>query len=238
MRFFLSFVLVSLSFSVLAAEPDLRTIREKLKNKFPGMSVEGVSKSPVPGLYEIEMGSQIAYISEDGRYLVVGHIIDVESRANLTEKRQQRVLKRIIANLNEKEMIIIGPKKAVRTLTIFTDVDCPYCARLHQDVPTLNKHGVKIRYLLYPRNGLKSSTYKKSVAVWCAKDRIKAIGLAKAGKKIAMKTCKNPVAAHYKLGQKIGIRGTPAIVVDDGRLIGGYVPAAKLLSMLGISTKK
>ena len=133
-------------------------------------------------------------------------------------------------------MIVIGPDKPKRTLTVFTDVDCGYCAKFHLDVPALNKQGVKVRYLFYPRTGINSESYRRAVAVWCADDRVKAIGIAKAGGKLNMKTCPNPVASHYQLGQRLDINGTPSIFLDDGKVLPGYVPAPRLLGILGLKS--
>ena len=140
--------------------------------------------------------------------------------------------------IGESKMIVFGPASPKRTLTVFTDVDCPYCARLHQEVPQLTAAGVKVRYLLFPRAGVGSETYKRSVAVWCAKDRAKALATAKAGGKIDMKTCPNPVDEHLKLGAEVGVEGTPALVFDDGRVVPGYAPAAQLLAALGLAGEK
>jgi thiol:disulfide interchange protein DsbC len=131
----------------------------------------------------------------------------------------------------------MGPEKAKRTITVFTDVDCPYCSKFHLDVPELNKQGVKVRYLFYPRAGTNSETFRRTVAVWCAKDRVKAIGIAKAGGNVDMKTCTNPVEKHFQLGQRLGVDGTPTIFVDDGKKLPGYVPAPRLLGMLGITAE-
>jgi thiol:disulfide interchange protein DsbC len=118
---------------------------------------------------------------------------------------------------------------------VYTDVDCPYCARFHRDVPALNEAGVKVRYLLFPRTGVGSESYHKAVSVWCASDRVKVVGIAKAGGKVEPKKCDNPVEKHMELGAEIGIQGTPAIVFDNGKMLPGYVPAPQLLAQLGLA---
>lgn len=216
---------------------DVDAINRIVSRSLPRLVFEKVRAAPVPGLCEALIDTEVFYVSTTGEYLMVGNLIEISSGENLTRQRKAGIVKEIIGQLDEKQMINIGPTKPKRTITVFTDVDCPYCARLHQDVPQLNKKGVNVRYLLYPRNGINTSTYKKSVSVWCAKDRIKAIGIAKAGGKLKDRICANPVADHYDLGQRLGITGTPTLILDDGTRIGGYVPAPRLLTMLGLSGK-
>jgi thiol:disulfide interchange protein DsbC len=141
-------------------------------------------------------------------------------------------VKQAFEGVGDKNMIVMAPKETRSTITVFTDVDCPYCARLHQDVPELNRNGIKVRYLLYPRAGEGSKTYRRSVAVWCAPDRIKAVGIAKNGGQLEMRTCANPVDDHYRLGERLGISGTPTIFLENGKKIPGYVPASQLIAIV------
>lgn len=221
------------------ADKDMDRLKDALGKKFPGLSQENLDSlrpAPVRGLYEMVVGTRVVYVSRDGNHMLMGSLIDLRTRKNLTELRRKELLVKVLAGIPEKDMIIMGPKKPKRTMTVFTDVDCQYCAKLHLDVPELVKGGVRIRYLLYPRTGLKSETYRRSVAVWCADDRVEAVGRAKAKKKIEMKTCPNPVADHFKLGRKVGITGTPAIILDDGAMVKGYVPAPRLLKIMGLGS--
>lgn len=220
----------------LAAEKiDTARLKSNLSRSFPELAHANVRPSPIKGLVMLEFDGQVAYSTEDGKYLLLGDIVDVASRTNLTEDERGKQIMKLFDEVGEQNMIVIGPADAKRTLTVFTDVDCTYCARLHQEVPELNRNGVKVRYLLFPRGGIGSSTYKKSVAVWCSDDRIKAIGIAKSGGKVDMKTCENPVERHYRLGERVGVSGTPTLYLDDGRKIGGYVPVAKLLPLMGVA---
>jgi thiol:disulfide interchange protein DsbC len=217
-----------------AAEPDLDKLRGELARSIPEAASGTLRASPVAGLYELDLNGELVYVSADGKFLVLGDIVDIKARTNLTRAQRERSIARALDAIGEQNMIVIGPAKARRIVTVFTDVDCPYCVRLHQEVPELNRNGVKVRYLLYPRSGLGGETFKRSVAVWCAADRAKAIGIAKAGGKLDMKSCDNPVQKHFELGMKLHIEGTPAVFLDDGRQVGGYLPAAKLLGALGI----
>jgi len=218
--------------SALAGDAVLERIKAGLAKTFPEVAQGTLRPSPVPGLYELVLDAQVYYISADGKHLVVGDVIDVASRDNLTESARQKQVSQLLGHVADADTIAIGPKKPRHSITVFTDVDCPYCARLHQDVPELNRRGIKVRYLLYPRAGAGSETYRRSVAVWCATDRVKAIGIAKNGGRLDMKKCDNPVDQHYRLGTRLGISGTPTIFLENGRKIPGYVPAAQLAAIV------
>lgn len=226
-------IVAMLSISAVARAGDVpQAIYDQLNKVAPGYDPAGVQLSPIPGLYEFIADGHILYISADGRYVVSGDVIDMETRTNLTKQKQGAMTLAAIDELGEDQMIIFGDAKAAHTLTIFTDVDCPYCAMMHKEVPKLNAAGVRVRYLLYPRAGLNSPTYKKSVSVWCADDRKKAIGIAKSGGAIEARSCDNPVAKHLKLGELVGVSGTPTLVLEDGRVLPGYLPADRLISIL------
>lgn len=228
-------VLVCWPMSLVAADAGLAAVKEKVAKRLPSVSVEGMRESKaMTGWYELEHGMQLLYISADAKHLFLGDLIDLESQANLSEAWREQTARREIDALGEDNMIVMGPKDAKRTITVFTDVDCPYCAKLHLEVPELTQSGVKVRYLLFPRHGVQSETYRKSVAVWCAADRAKAVGIVKAGGTIDMKTCGNPVEAHYRLGLRLRVNGTPTIFLDNGKMLGGYVPSARLLTILDL----
>lgn len=223
-------------FSATAGEQEVKQIKAELERAFPELKSASVKPSPVSGMYEVEHDSKIFYTTSDGKYLFMGDVMDLRAQTNLTEARRAAIRTRLLDAVGEQNMIVIGPDKPKRTLTVFTDVDCGYCAKFHLDVPALNKQGVKVRYLFYPRTGIGSESYKRAVAVWCADDRVKAIGIAKARGKLDMKTCANPVESHYQLGQRLDVGGTPTIFLDDGKLLPGYVPAPRLLAILGLKS--
>ncbi|GAB4509864.1 MAG: DsbC family protein [Sulfuricaulis sp.] len=235
---FLLFVFFCLGFAfpASAGEQEVKQIKAELVRAFPELKAANVKPSPVSGMYEVEFDSKIFYATSDGKYLFMGDVMDLRSQSNLTETRRSTIRTRLLDEVGEQNMIVIGPDKPQRTLTVFTDVDCGYCAKFHLDVPALNKQGVKVRYLFYPRTGIGSESYKRAVAVWCADDRAKAIGIAKAGGKLNMKTCANPVESHYQLGQRLDIGGTPSIFLDNGKVLPGYIPAPRLLAMLGLKS--
>ena len=214
-----------------ANEVDTNTeekIRNSLKMLLPGLTPDTVNATPVPGLYELTFGPRIVYITEDGRYLVQGKLVDLETRKEITDERLSALKLDAMNKIGEGQMVVYGPEAPRHTVTVFTDIDCGFCRRLHSEMEQYNKQGIAIRYLFYPRAGIGSDSYAKSVSVWCADDRHAAMDLAKAGKDIPPRSCENPVDAHYELGQQMRIQGTPAIVLSDGEIVPGYVPPAKL----------
>jgi thiol:disulfide interchange protein DsbC len=238
LRTILGALCVLLLSHAVQADDNIEKLKQSLQKRMSEISITELKPAPIPGLYEMVFGTRVAYVSADGRYMIMGDLIDLDSRSNLTAKRRGALVLKSIDDLGEANMIILGPANPKRTLTVFTDVDCPYCARLHQEVPKLTQAGVKVRYLLYPRAGKGSETYRRSVAVWCAADRAKAFGIATSGGKLEMKSCSNPVDENIRLGKEVDVEGTPTIVLDDGRVLPGYAPAADLLVALGLADGK
>ncbi|MFZ0254395.1 MAG: DsbC family protein [Gammaproteobacteria bacterium] len=219
--------------TITLAEETPPRLLESINQLLPGMKPERVSQSPIPGLYEVMYNPRlILYVHEDGKYVIQGELLNLKTQANLTEERRKQARLKIIEGLGEDSMIVFAPEKTAHTITVFTDVDCGYCRKLHQEVNELTRHGIKVRYLAFPRAGIGSPTYEKMVSVWCAKDRQQAITDAKAGSNVPTQHCDNPVQAHYEAAQQMGISGTPAMVLDDGGMQPGYVPADQLIKLL------
>jgi thiol:disulfide interchange protein DsbC len=198
-----------------------------------GAQPDSVAPTAIPGLYEIVVGGQVLYLSADGRFVVQGEILDLDTRANLTDTRRGELRGKTIEAVGEDQMVIFAPEGPVKhTVTVFTDIDCGYCRKMHEQMPTYHQEGIKIRYLWFPREGVGSASYNKSVAVWCADNRQEALTRAKRGENVELKTCENPVRAQYELGQKLGVRGTPSLILESGEMIPGYVPPAQLAELL------
>ncbi|WP_319380010.1 DsbC family protein [Thiomicrorhabdus sp.] len=198
-----------------------------------------VKPSVIPDIYEVQAGLTIVYLSADGKYMFNGGLIDLQSRANLTEKTQDGLRKLAMAAIPESSMIVYpakGLKKGEkgRFLTVFTDVDCPYCVKFHHQVAALNDAGVTVRYLAYPRAGVGSSAYLKAVSIWCADDPNKAMDTMMDDRKVVPKSCTNPVKDHMDKARYFQVNGTPNIILDDGQLLPGFVPIKKLLPIMGI----
>ena len=210
----------------------------KLKALRPDIPIERVSPSPLPGIYQLELsGGTVFYGTEDGRYLFAGDLYELgdDDLVNLAEQGRVEKRQELMASVDVDDMVVFPPsgqRKAV--ISVFTDVDCGYCRKLHQEVPRLNELGVEVRYLAYPRAGVGSRAYQKIVSAWCAEDPNDAITALKAGEEIPDIDCANPVSAQYELGHEVGVSGTPAIVLEDGRLLPGYMPAEQLAQAIGI----
>jgi thiol:disulfide interchange protein DsbC len=189
-----------------------------------GSKVEDLRPSPIPGLYEFSQGADVSYLTADGKFFLDGNVYDMATRENLTEGLRTKARVAMINAVPESQMLIFSPKNPQYTITVFTDVDCGYCRKLHSEMSELNRLGVRVRYMFYPR----------TEAVWCATDRNEALTRAKAGGPVdTSKSCgPNPVAREYALGQSIGVRGTPAIVTETGDYINGYMPPRDLLEQI------
>ncbi len=199
---------------------------------FPGAKPDSIGESSMPGLYEVVFGTQVAYVSNDGRFVFRGDIIDLKKGENLSENSRRKARLNVLATLDEKDMIVFSPKELKHTVSVFTDIDCGYCRKLHSQIENYNKLGIKIRYMSYPRAGIDSPSYKKAVSVWCSKDRKKAITEAKEGKAISSEACKDPVKQHIAAAEKLGLRGTPLLILEDGGMYPGFVPPDKLIQVL------
>jgi thiol:disulfide interchange protein DsbC len=216
--------------SGMAADaPELDTLKEALGGQEP----DTVRDAPVKGLYEVVIGPQLYYLSEDGRYVVNGSVIDLEQGTDVTEPRRAEIRSDVVDNVGEQNMVIFAPdSEAKHTVTVFTDIDCGYCRKLHNEIHQYNEAGIRVRYLFFPRSGPQTESYFKAVSVWCADDRLNAMTRSKLGETIETRSCENPVDEHYELGKRIGVTGTPAILTESGQLIPGYIPAAKLSQAL------
>jgi thiol:disulfide interchange protein DsbC len=212
--------------------PDPRVALVKLLPA--GSKVEDLRPSPIPGLFEFSQGADVSYLTADGKFFLDGNLYDMATRENLTEDLRTKARVALINAVPESQMLIFSPKNPVYTITVFTDVDCGYCRKLHSEMAELNRLGVRVRYMFYPRTGPNTDSWRKAEAVWCAADRNDALTRAKAGGPVDMsKTCgPNPVAREYALGQSIGVRGTPAIVTESGDYISGYLPPHDLVEQI------
>ena len=236
----LSTVLFSLFVSnVSMAKGDdavLTALKAKLKTTFKS-EPDSIKESVVAGMYEVIYGTEVVYLSSDGKYFLSGNLIDMQTRENVSDRAKESIRQTILARKDNKP-VIFKAKNEKHKLTVFTDIDCPYCAKLHREVPALNEKGITIEYLMFPRAGLNSPSFTKAVSMWCADDNKKSMTDAKERKPIADKTCDNPIKDQYLLGQEMGVTGTPALVTSSGKLIPGYMPADRLAAMLEAEAKK
>ncbi|GAC1662816.1 MAG: DsbC family protein [Steroidobacteraceae bacterium] len=207
--------------------------RTEVASRIPGTRPDQLRATPVPGVYELTRGTDIAYVSTDGKYAFSGDMIALTTDDNLTEMHRREIRARMLTAIPESEMLIFGAPDAKYTVTVFTDVDCAYCRKLHSQIAEYNRLGVRVRYLLYPRSGPGSPSWIKAEQVWCADDRKEALTRAKLGQELKNKPCaSNPVARFHALGQEFALQGTPDIVLADGEMLPGYVPPAELVQHL------
>ncbi|HLT92052.1 MAG TPA: DsbC family protein [Woeseiaceae bacterium] len=231
----LAAALVASSVALAQDAAEIDRVRTKAVESFQGINAEDVQPSPVPGWYTIRKGTVVAYISADGRYLLEGELFDIDRKVNLTEETRNRVRVSLMSEISDEQAIVFSPDKVEHTVTVFTDVYCTYCRRFHDQIDDYLARGIEVRYLLYPRDGPGSRSWTTAERVWCAPDRNEALTLAKLDREFPSGQCDaSMVGTHYSLGHEVGLRGTPALVLEDGTLISGYVPPDELdLRMAG-----
>jgi thiol:disulfide interchange protein DsbC len=228
------FWLLSLVAMTAQADEVSERLAARMAKIFPKEKINDVAASPVPGLYEVVVGASLFYVSSDGRYVVHGDLIDLDAHVNVSDQRRAQARKQAFETMDEKGFIDFPSKLAEtkKTLYVFTDIDCGYCRKMHAEVGRLNEAGFRVRYLAFPRSGLEGESYDKAVGVWCASNRQEALTKAKLGMLVESSKCDNPVAQEYELGNAMGVTGTPAVYTDQGKQIGGYLPADDMIKML------
>ena len=209
-----------------------KTITDAIHKLVPGAQVESIDTSPLPGMYTVVASGQVVYVSGDGKYLMQGSLYDLADRRDLTSARMDDVRKTALAKMSPAKHIEFAPKDPKYHVTVFTDIDCGYCRKLHSHIAEYNKDGIAVDYLFFPRTGIGSPSYDKAVSVWCAKDQKTALTEAKDGQDPKPAKCDNPVATEFSLGQQLGVTGTPTIIAKDGSVIGGYLTPQQMLQQL------
>lgn len=212
-------------------------IESSLRKVLPDMKTDHIRPSPIPGISEVQVGPRLFYVTNDGRYLLQGSLIDLQTRKDISEERRKAFRLEAVNDLGEQNMIIFPAKNPRHTITVFTDVDCTYCRKLHKEINRYNDLGITVRYLLYPRSGADTPSYYKAVTVWCNENRQDALTRAKAGEKLKRVDCPNPVLSTIELGEEFGLQGTPAIILDDGEMVPGYVPPERLAQALDAAAR-
>ena len=214
-------------------------VRARVVSKLQGAKPEDVGPSPIPGLYEVTMGGLIAYVSGDGKYLVSGNVYDLDTQVNLTATRRNAARAKALAAAPEDQMIVFSPANAKMTVTVFTDVDCGFCRRFHNQIADINKAGIRVRYMMFPRSGPGTESWRKAEAVWCAADRRDALTRAKRGEEVKSKACKaeGAIQSQYSMGEDMGVEGTPAIFTQTGDYVGGFMTPDQLVKVIQESQK-
>ena len=237
-----------LVWQLVVAQPDnvdgtLEALRERLATSLAAatqnqLQIARVARTAMANIVEVELDSgEILYSSEDGNFIIAGDLYSAsaDGLVNLSAQRRQVKVADRIAAIPESEMILFTPEQIKATITVFTDVDCTFCRKLHAEIEQLNELGIEVRYMAYPRGGEQAESYQKMISVWCSSDRKKSLTQAKNGQNIPEFSCDNPVLKHYQLGNEFGIAGTPALIFPDGQVVPGYVEAQRLAAMLSIT---
>lgn len=225
------------------AEEGLDKVKESINKAWqtakPGIVINSIEKTEIPGIYKVSVGpSSNIYSTADGANFIVGDLFRVQPDkiTNVSEEARNGDRAKAVASVEDKDLVIFpakGDKKA--RLYVFTDVDCYYCQKLHQNMAKMNDLGIEVAYLGYPRAGIGSGAYKKIASAWCSKDRNDALTKLKNRQEIPENVCEgNPIAEQYNLGRQIGLSGTPALVLEDGELIAGFLEPEALAQRIGL----
>jgi thiol:disulfide interchange protein DsbC len=229
---FAAAVLLAGSFNLAAAEPDYDAVEAKLRTIVPMATTIALSETPVEGLLQAQINNDIVYVSNDGKYLVQGTLFDLDTRTNVTDQAKSSIRQALLKGVDTSGWISFSPENPEFELLVFTDIDCGYCRKLHEQIQGYMDEGIAIHYMAFPRAGIGSDSYDTYVSVWCADDQRAALTLAKSGGAPKPASCENPVQAQYELGREVGVTGTPALITSDGTLIPGYMKPADLKARL------
>jgi len=211
--------------------PEARA-REALRKVNPQIKIETIGAAPIAGFREAIVAGQVVYVSDDGKYLLQGTLYDIENKKNLGEASLAKLRTELLKSIPASDRIVFAPSNPKHTVIVFTDIECSYCRKFHDEIAEYNRQGIAVEYLAFPRAGLGSANFKNMVSVWCSADKKKALTDAKKDKPLLAKNCKNPVTMQYDLGLRMGLTGTPMILARDGTLLGGYLPPAQLRAAL------
>jgi len=213
-------------------DQDFNAVEAKIRALVPNAKTIAISETPIAGLLQVQINSDIVYVTANGQYLLQGQIMDIDTRANITDQAKSGIRLSLLADLKKDEQISFSPEKPKYDLIVFTDIDCGYCRKLHNQMAGYNDLGIAIHYMAFPRAGIGSDSYDKFVSVWCSDDQKEALTLAKNGTDPVPQKCPNPIADQYELGREVGVTGTPALLTSDGTLIPGYMPPEQLRDRL------
>lgn len=233
LRYVLSFCCLLFAFSALASD-ESASVKQKIVKQIPEMVDAVVTATPIPGVYSVQQGSFIFYTSADANYVFRGQLLSLSDKRNLTEDAVKQFRKEVFHDLQDKDTIIYLPEggKFTHTITVFTDVDCPYCHKLHAQLATILAAGIRVRYAFFPRAGLNTPSYQKAVHAWCNQqkpDELSSMMQGKTPEKLM--TCANPIEQHVDLASRLGLQGTPSILLENGTLIPGLPPVAELIKL-------
>lgn len=227
-----SLLLFAAGSGVTGEAEDIVTVKQALLQLLPQATPDRVSRSVIPGLYEAVYGTQVVYVSADGKYLIQGDMLDVAKRENISELARQDGRLKVVNAIDPASMIVFKGEESKYVVTAFTDIDCSFCRKMHSQMAEYNDLDIEFRYLAYPRSGPNTPSYFKAVTVWCSDDKQEAMTIFKSGKQLPKAECKNPVIDHMAAARAVGVSGTPSLVLANGQMVPGYVEPKRLLKML------
>jgi len=216
----------------MADDQSAETAAQAIRTLVPETPIDSVNAAPLPGFQEVVINGQVLYVSNDGKYLMQGMLFDIANKVDLTEGRKAGIRRTAMESSPVAERIVFPAKEKKYTVSVFTDIDCGFCRQMHKQVAEYNNLGIEIEYLMFPRAGVGSDSFRKAVAVWCDKNQQGALTLAKDGGDPGNRSCTNPIEAQFNLGKKAGVTGTPSMIFEDGTLAPGYMPPDQLLQRL------
>lgn len=231
-------ILIACAGCAQAGESQLEKVRKDVSARVPGITAEMITPSAAPGLYQVRKGSEFGYITSDGRYLITGDMIDLVTGEEISEAQRGEARRAVLTQFGPDEVIEFAPKDPKYFITVFTDIDCGYCRKLHSEMKQYNDAGIGVRYLFFPRTGPNTPSFQQAQAVWCSADRRDALTKAKRGVHIATsEKCPNPVQRQYEAGDALGVNATPTLIMPGGEVVRGYVPAHALaVRLAGVAT--
>jgi thiol:disulfide interchange protein DsbC len=224
--------LVAISLAAVAADTDFSEVEQSIRSLAPGAASIAISETPIEGLLMVQIEGDIVYATSDGKYLIQGRVLDMETREDLTEAAKAQVRRDLLAKVDTGSQITFAPAEPKYDLMVFTDIDCGYCRKLHAEIDQYNEQGIAIHYMAFPRAGVGSHSYDKAVSVWCAGNQRDALTQAKLGEEPDPAQCDNPIDEQYALGRELGVTGTPSLLTSAGQMIPGYVPPEQLRARL------
>ena len=219
-----------------SAFANIDTVINKLQPYFPSISAENISNSELDGFYEVVLTKpwiDVMYISFDGRYVIQGAVTDLELMTNLSENRINSIRNNILNSIDENDKIAFKAENEQYIIHVFTDVDCPYCAKLHANMEEMNSLGITIKYLASPLEELHPNAQSAMEKIWCAEDRAVALHYYKLMRFLPESVeCENPVAEQLAISKQLGVDGTPSLFLADGSNIPGYLDPGELLNSI------
>ena len=233
MKKFLAITLILLTNYALA---DVSVVVNKLKPFFPEIKAENISPSQLDGYYEVILTDpfiDVMYISTDGKYVIQGAVTDLELMTNISTNRINSIKLNILESISDTDKIVFKAKEEKYVINVFTDVDCPYCAKLHANMRQMNDLGITVKYLASPLEQLHPNAQSAMEKIWCAEDRELAMHNCKSKRYLPdSPDCINPVSDQLAISKQLGVNGTPSIFFENGTNLPGYLPPKDILNRI------